>query len=81
MTAEVGGGLRLSSIAAGADSGMQFDSQEQTNDYPVIREDDNDLDCSMAEEEGFEKLDEYDSEDDGPPQSSFAMSLPPTPKL
>ena len=59
---------------------MAFESREE-NDIPVINEDDNDLNCSMAEEEGFEKLDEYDSEDDQPQQSSFTMSLPPTPKL
>lgn len=65
---------------------MTFENKDYstlTDPTMEIQEVNEDLDLSMADEEGFEKLDEYDDEDDlfdNANQSSFAMSQPPTPK-
>jgi hypothetical protein len=49
---------------------MAFDSRNEDSnvtDINTIQEQNEDLDLSVADEEGFEKLDEYDSEDDYQP--------------
>lgn len=58
---------------------MVFDRSGMT-DPTQIAEMNEDLDLSIADEEGFEKLDDYDSEDD-PSQSLFTTSQQPAPKI
>jgi len=56
---------------------MAFDNQDSNiTEITEIVEQNEDLDISVADEEGFEKLDEYDDEDDFPipPQHQFQHS-------